>query len=145
MKNWLIYFMLIFATSSWGSAFIAGKFAVESFGPSTVAFLRFFGAMILLFPIMWIFDKNRPNITTKDWGLFALLGLTGIAIYNICFFLASVYAPVKKVRLSLWQHFYWMNHYKWLILSVHCSYCSEFISAQKRKLLAINSIHTVTK
>lgn len=101
MKNWVIYILLIFATSSWGSAFIAGKFAVESFGPSTVAFLRFFGAMILLFPIMWIFDKHKPKITKKDWGLFAILGLTGIAIYNICFFLASVHAPVIKSSLFI--------------------------------------------
>ncbi|MDE5412826.1 DMT family transporter [Alkalihalobacterium chitinilyticum] len=97
----LTYIMLAVATSIWGSAFIAGKVAVESFEPATVAFFRFLGAAILLFPIMWVMEKNRPKPTKKDWGLFALLGLTGIAIYNICFFLASKHAPVIKSSLFI--------------------------------------------
>ncbi|MEB1809479.1 MAG: DMT family transporter [Bacillaceae bacterium] len=97
----LTYIMLTVATSIWGSAFIAGKVAVESFEPATVAFFRFLGAAILLFPIMWVMEKNRPKPTKKDWGLFALLGLTGIAIYNICFFLASKHAPVIKSSLFI--------------------------------------------
>jgi drug/metabolite transporter (DMT)-like permease len=100
-KVWLIYGMLALATSTWGSAFIAGKYAVLSFEPATVAFLRFFGAAILLFPTMWIMVKNRTKPTLKEYGLFAILGLTGIAIYNICFFLASKHAPVIKSSLFI--------------------------------------------
>ncbi|ARK30831.1 DMT family transporter [Halalkalibacter krulwichiae] len=100
-KRWLIYALLIFATSTWGSGFIAGKVAIESFEPATIAFLRFLGAALFLFPIMWLVEKNIPKITRKDWLLFALLGLTGIAIYNICFFLASKYAPVIKSSLFI--------------------------------------------
>ena len=93
--------MLTLATSTWGSAFIAGKVAIESFDPATISFLRFLGAALLLFPIMWMVEKDIPKITKRDWGLFALLGLTGIAIYNICFFLASKYAPVIKSSLFI--------------------------------------------
>lgn len=100
-KLWITYLMLIFATSTWGSAFIAGKFAVKSFEPATVAFLRFFGASILLFPLMWIMEKNRKKPTFKDYSLFAVLGLTGIALYNICFFLATKHAPVIKSSLFI--------------------------------------------
>jgi drug/metabolite transporter (DMT)-like permease len=100
-KLWLTYGMLTFATATWGSAFIAGKFAVQSFEPATVAFLRFFGASILLFPLMWIMEKNRKKLTLKDIGLFTVLGLTGIALYNICFFLASKHAPVIKSSLFI--------------------------------------------
>jgi drug/metabolite transporter (DMT)-like permease len=100
-KLWLTYGMLTLATATWGSAFIAGKFAVESFQPATVAFLRFFGAAILLFPLMWIMEKNRKKLTLKDIGLFTVLGLTGIALYNICFFLASKHAPVIKSSLFI--------------------------------------------
>ena len=100
-RLWLIYGMLTLATAIWGSAFIAGKYAVQSFDPATVAFLRFFGAAVLLFPIMWIMEKKRVKPTLKDYGLFAILGLTGIAIYNICFFLASKYAPVIKSSLFI--------------------------------------------
>ncbi|GAE35731.1 DMT family transporter [Halalkalibacter akibai] len=100
-KQWMIYGMLTLATSTWGSAFIAGKIAIESFEPATISFLRFFGAAILLFPIMWLVEKNIPRITKRDWFLFALLGITGIAIYNICFFLASKHAPVIKSSLFI--------------------------------------------
>ncbi len=100
-KLWLIYGMLTVSTAIWGSAFIAGKYAVESFEPATVAFLRFLGATILLFPIMWLFDKNRVKPTISDYGIFAILGLTGIAIYNTCFFLASKHAPVIKSSLFI--------------------------------------------
>ncbi|HYK74947.1 MAG TPA: DMT family transporter [Pseudoneobacillus sp.] len=100
-KLLLTYGMLILATATWGSAFIAGKFAVQSFEPATVAFLRFFGAAILLFPLMWIMEKNRKKPSLKDYGLFAVLGLTGIALYNICFFVATKHAPVIKSSLFI--------------------------------------------
>jgi drug/metabolite transporter (DMT)-like permease len=101
-KNiWLIYLMLALATSTWGSAFIAGKIAVQSFEPATVAFLRFFGAAILLFPLMWYLEKDIPKPTKRDWFLFAMLGLTGIALYNIFFFIASKHAPVIKSSLFI--------------------------------------------
>ncbi|WP_236034848.1 DMT family transporter [Alkalihalobacterium elongatum] len=100
-KPIITYIMLAVATSIWGSAFIAGKVAVESFEPATVAFFRFLGATLLLFPIMWMMEKDRPKPSKKDWGMFALLGLTGIAIYNICFFLASKHAPVIKSSLFI--------------------------------------------
>jgi drug/metabolite transporter (DMT)-like permease len=100
-RLWLIYGMLTLATATWGSAFIAGKVAVQSFEPSTVAFLRFFGAALLLFPLMWMKEKDKMKPTLKDYGLFAVLGLTGIAIYNICFFLASKHAPVIKSSLFI--------------------------------------------
>lgn len=100
-KQWIIYGMLTLATATWGSAFIAGKVAVQSFEPATVAFLRFFGAAILLFPIMWLTEKNPKKPTLKDYGLFAVLGLTGIALYNICFFIATKQAPVIKSSLFI--------------------------------------------
>ncbi len=100
-RLWVIYGMLTLATATWGSAFIAGKFAVQSFEPATVAFFRFFGAAILLFPLMWVMEKDRKKPTLKDQGLFALLGLTGIALYNICFFLATKHAPVIKSSLFI--------------------------------------------
>jgi drug/metabolite transporter (DMT)-like permease len=100
-KLWVTYGMLIFATATWGSAFIAGKFAVQSFEPATVAFFRFFGAAILLFPLMFVMEKNRQKPSLKDYGLFAVLGLTGIALYNIFFFLATKHAPVIKSSLFI--------------------------------------------
>jgi drug/metabolite transporter (DMT)-like permease len=100
-KPWVIYVMLALATSSWGSAFIAGNYATRDFEPITVAFLRFFFAAVILLPLMWTMEKNRPRPHGKDWLLFAALGFTGIALYNICFFIATKEAPIVKSSLFI--------------------------------------------
>jgi len=100
-SNWKIYLMLAFATASWGTAFIAGKFATEIWHPYMVAFLRFFGASLLLYPYMKCKEPNPPKITKKDWGLFAVLGLSGCALYNIFFFVATQKAPIIKSALVI--------------------------------------------
>lgn len=103
MKNtpWYIYAMLAFSTISWGSGFIAGRYATEDFDPMTVAFLRFFFAAIVLLPMLFIIEKNRKRPKGKDWLLFSMLGLTGIALYNICFFIATKEAPIAKSSLFI--------------------------------------------
>ncbi|MDG5789913.1 DMT family transporter [Evansella sp. AB-P1] len=98
---WIIYVMLALATSSWGSAFIAGNYATRDFEPITVAFLRFFFAAIILIPIMLIKEKKHRRPKGKEWLLFVSLGLTGIALYNICFFIAAKEAPIVKSSLFI--------------------------------------------
>lgn len=100
-RPWFIYAMIAFATSSWGSAFIAGNFATRDFEPITVAFLRFFFAAIILIPIMVIKQKNLKLPNLKEWLLLSSLGLTGIALYNICFFIATKEAPIVKSSLFI--------------------------------------------
>lgn len=100
-SNWKIYATLAFATASWGTAFIAGKFATEVWHPYMVAFLRFFGACLLLYPYMKWKEPNHPRISMTDWGLFAALGLSGCALYNIFFFVATQKAPIIKSALVI--------------------------------------------
>lgn len=97
----LVYVMLAFATGSWGSAFLAGNIATADLGPATVAFLRFFFASILLFPLMHLMDPRGQRPKGKEWGLVALLGLSGIALYNIAFFIAARDAPIVKSSLFI--------------------------------------------
>lgn len=100
-SNWKVYLMLAFATASWGTAFIAGRYATEVWHPYMVAFLRFLGASLLLYPYMKWKEPNHPAITVKDWGLFALLGLSGCALYNVFFFIATQKAPIIKSALVI--------------------------------------------
>ncbi|WP_259457888.1 DMT family transporter [Salipaludibacillus neizhouensis] len=100
-KPWLIYIMLALATSSWGSAFIAGSFATQDLSPIVVAFFRFFFAAVILIPIMIFLDKGGRRPKGSEWFLMALLGLTGIALYNIAFFIATRDAPVVKSSLFI--------------------------------------------
>ncbi|PYZ95263.1 EamA family transporter [Salipaludibacillus keqinensis] len=100
-KPWLVYVMLALSTSSWGSAFIAGSYATEDLSPLVVAFFRFFFAAILLIPIMLFMDKGSRRPQGKEWILVSLLGLTGIALYNIAFFIATRDAPIVKSSLFI--------------------------------------------
>jgi drug/metabolite transporter (DMT)-like permease len=95
------YFLLACATIIWGSAFIGGKIAVNDFEPMTVAFLRFFGATIILIPLLKLKKQWPKQIALKDWGLFFILGLTGIFLYNFAFFLAAKHSPVIKNSLFI--------------------------------------------
>jgi drug/metabolite transporter (DMT)-like permease len=95
------YALLFLTTAIWGGAFVAGKISTESLHPVTVAFFRFFGASLILFPLMWWKEPKQPVPTKKDWGMFASLGLTGIFLYNICFFIATKYAPIVKSSLVI--------------------------------------------
>lgn len=100
-SNWKVYLILAFATATWGTAFIAGRYATEIWHPYMVAFLRFLGASILLYPYMKWKEPNPPAISAKDYGLFAILGLSGCALYNIFFFIATQKAPIIKSALVI--------------------------------------------
>lgn len=101
LSQWKMYLFLMLTTSIWGTAFIGGKFAIQDFEPMTVAFFRFFGASIILIPLLLIRKEWPKNITLKDWLLFGVLGLTGIFLYNFAFFMASKHAPVIKSSLFI--------------------------------------------
>jgi drug/metabolite transporter (DMT)-like permease len=100
-SQWKVYLLLLLTTSIWGTAFIGGKFAIQDFEPMTVAFFRFFGASIILIPLLLIRKEWPRNIPLKDGLLFGVLGLTGIFLYNFAFFMASKHAPVIKSSLFI--------------------------------------------
>lgn len=101
MNNIKTYFLLFLTTMIWGGAFVAGKMATVSLHPISVAFFRFFGASLILFPLWRWKERHAPIPTKKDWGLLALLGLTGVFLYNVCFFIATKYAPIVKSSLVI--------------------------------------------
>lgn len=79
----------------WGAASPIFKLALENIPPFTLAFLRFFGATLLLLP----FAIHNLHIEKRDWGKLILLSLFGITI-NITFFFfglkraPSINAPI---------------------------------------------------
>lgn len=101
-KNLLkLHILLFLCPVIWGGAFIAGKVATQLLSPESVAFLRYLTAGMILVPIMLYTEKERRRPTGKDWLLFILLGLTGVFLYNLCFFIAAKYAPVIKSSLVI--------------------------------------------
>lgn len=80
---------LITVNLIWGAASPIFKLALQNIPPFTLAFFRFFFAMILMLP----FAINDLVVRRSDWKNLILLSLTGIT-FNISFFFFGLkYAP----------------------------------------------------
>jgi len=80
---------LILTNIIWGAASPIFKLALFNFPPFSLAFLRFAGGMLLLFPFVY---KNLA-IKKKDWLNLFLLSFFGITINITFFFLGLQRAP----------------------------------------------------
>lgn len=82
----LIYIRLFLAAFFWGGAFIAGKIAVKHATPALASFLQFGISSVVLLALVFVGERRFPQLTLRQWRIIAVLGLSGIALYNICFF-----------------------------------------------------------
>ncbi len=88
-------FALILANTIWGAASPIFKLALQNIPPFTLAYIRFFGASLILFP----FTYKNLSVDRKDWSKLILLSIMGITI-NISFFFwglekaPSINAPI---------------------------------------------------
>lgn len=80
---------LIIANIIWGAASPIFKLALQNIPPFTLAFFRFFGAAMILFP----FAAQNLWIKKQDWFNLMLLSIFGITINISFFFLGLKYAP----------------------------------------------------
>lgn len=91
IKSWP-YAAIITAHFIWGVNFIAAKFALQEFPPMTLAFLRFFLALILLSPFLL---TEKRKIAKTDLPIFIGIGLLMITL-NIGFF----YEGLKRTTVT---------------------------------------------
>ncbi|WP_028307560.1 DMT family transporter [Desulfitibacter alkalitolerans] len=113
-KKWIIYILLLLATISWGASFVAGRYAVGELHPLVAASSRFILAFLVLLPILILKEGRNILVSLRDLPLLFAAGLTGIVIYNICFFTGLKYTyalngslivaagPVFTALLSSW-------------------------------------------
>lgn len=89
-NSYIIYYILLLLTMVfWGSAFTGAKLVVGQVPPEVGAFLRFgFGAvfMFLLLLSRKTGRQDARSIGKKYWFSILLLGITGVALYNLFFF-----------------------------------------------------------
>ncbi|MBI5016716.1 MAG: DMT family transporter [Deltaproteobacteria bacterium] len=78
---------LTLTAAFWGGAFVAGKIALASLGPLTVAFWRFAIGAAVLAPV-WAAREGRGAAprSARAWGGLAALGVLGVFGYNWFFF-----------------------------------------------------------
>ncbi len=84
----ILYLGLLLVTSMlWAGNFVAGKYLVNHASALTLTDLRWFIAVLFLLPIVWV--KERKILPPKPALIYLfIMGLTGVALFNIFMFLA---------------------------------------------------------
>ena len=95
------YFLLIFLSLIWASAFFNIKIATESFGPVTIAFFRvFLGSIPVL--LLCFFKKIKIEAFSKDWYWFASIGFINLVapFFLIAYGVKSVQSNLAAILMS---------------------------------------------
>lgn len=95
----MIYFKLILAMLFWGGTFVAGKIVVQSMGVFSGAFCRFSIASVCLLWLTTRLEKGLPRLSWQQFKWVALMGLTGVFLYNAFFFLGLKLIPASRAAL----------------------------------------------
>lgn len=94
-----LYSSLLLLTSLlWSGDFVVGKFLVGHASSMTLTNLRWMLAVVCLLPIVWIQEK-RILPSKRSIIPLVLMGLTGVALYNVFMFLALERTDAMNVGL----------------------------------------------
>ncbi|MBO9449242.1 DMT family transporter [Tropicibacter sp. R16_0] len=94
-----LYASLSMMAFLWGGTFVAGRLVSSELPPLVAAMARFGLAALLL---LWLVKKEEgglPRLTWPQVGLMALLGLSGVCLYNLFFFAALAEMPASRTAL----------------------------------------------
>ena len=82
-KNYLAYLLLILTTIFWSGNFIVGKAAsTYQIPPFTLNFYRWLFAGLILLPFTFKEILNKKHHIINNLGLYVVLGITSITIFN---------------------------------------------------------------
>jgi drug/metabolite transporter (DMT)-like permease len=98
-KHLLLYLKLVLVSLFWGGTFIAGRVLAQGMPLRLAATGRFTVAVVLL---VWLARHQRgglPRLRPREVLSTALLGLSGIFLYNLCFFGALAHMAAGRTAL----------------------------------------------
>jgi drug/metabolite transporter (DMT)-like permease len=95
----LVYVKLVLVTLFWGGTFIAARVVSHALPALPAATLRFSVAALLLLLVAWCKEGGLPRLSPRQLGATAALGLSGILLYNLCFFGALRTLPAGRAAL----------------------------------------------
>lgn len=95
----MVYVQLVLTALIWGGTFIAGRLLAQSMNPFSAAFMRFAVATICLLTIVYCSPDKLPKLKLQQLWQVILLGLSGIFVYNVCFFLGLQTIPAGRAAL----------------------------------------------
>lgn len=98
-SHWQLYLKLTLVAAIWGGTFVAGRLVSQSVPHFTAGAARFMVATLALTLMTQRQCGRLPKLTHGQLLQTMLLGLTGIFIYNACFFGALGILPASRTAL----------------------------------------------
>ncbi|MES2073689.1 MAG: DMT family transporter [Pseudomonadota bacterium] len=95
------YIKLVFVAMFWGGTFIAGRIVANAIPHLIAATGRFAVACALLIPLAYKMEGGLPRLSRQQVQATLALGVTGIFLYNICFFSALSIMPAGRTALFI--------------------------------------------
>ena len=94
-NNYKAYLFLTLAALFWSGNFIVGKAAsTYEIPPFSLNFYRWFFAFLILFPFTYKEVINKKDYVFENLGLFIILGITSITIFNSIVYYSLYYTQV---------------------------------------------------
>lgn len=97
--HFFVYLKLIAVALLWGGTFIAGHILATTLPPMTAATGRFAVAVVLLLIWGWRTEGGLPRLNGRQLLLTFALGVSGVFLYNLCFFAALARLPAGRTAL----------------------------------------------
>ncbi len=82
------HLLLIFTTLFWSINFVVGRAVHNSIPPISLAFWRWFGALLILLPFSYPYLREQWPLLKRHWKLMAVYGLLGVACFNTFIYIA---------------------------------------------------------
>ncbi|MGD1904639.1 MAG: DMT family transporter [Leptolyngbyaceae cyanobacterium] len=82
----MVYLKLLLTMALWGGTFIAGRTLSQTLSPYSAAFCRFAVAAVGMVLLLWSQGERLPRLKATQILPVVVLGLSGVLVYNVCFF-----------------------------------------------------------
>jgi drug/metabolite transporter (DMT)-like permease len=94
-----VYVQLLLVGLIWGGTFVAGRIVAVSVGAYSAALLRFVVATFCSMLLIYKLEGKLPKLKFSQFIWIFLLGLSGIFVYNVCFFQGLQTIPASRAAL----------------------------------------------
>lgn len=94
------YLLLTLTTMMWGGNSVAGKLASFDWQPFTITSVRWLLTALVLLPFAWQHLKDDWPVLKSNWVILAALGAFGMALFNLCMYLALNYTTAINVSIE---------------------------------------------
>lgn len=97
----LVYGKLVLVATIWGGTFIAGRVAAGEMPAPTAALWRYLIACAALLLLSWRLEGGLPALSRQQSLGVVLLGMTGVAAYNLLFMFGLERVPASRGSLIM--------------------------------------------